>query len=150
MDSTNSSLATISDVWSGVVSDLKATKDELKVLKEGDQEKYEKLVINQGRLACKYDHLLNVIKGIESTLHTHEQQISYYSCKVVALENEKAEAIKAEFSALEEQFERQEDAISNLKDKVAYLCSVRCRCGEPAHVVTSEAGELELHKTHRS
>ena len=102
-----------------------------------------KLMVNQGRLAGKYNHLLNVIKGIESTLHTLEQQISYYSCKVVALENEKAEAIKAKFSALEERFERQEDAISDLEDEVAYLRSVRCRCGEPARIVTLEVGELE-------
>ena len=143
VDSTNNSLASISDVWSGVVDDLKVMKDELKAFKDEVKELYEKLVINQGRLSHKYDHLLNVIKGVESTLHTHEQQISYYSCKVVALENEKAEAIKAKFSALEEWFERQEDAISDLKDKVAYLCGICCCCGEPARVVTSEVGELE-------
>ena len=48
MDSTNGSLATISNIWSGVVNNLKVTKDNLKALKEGDQEKYEKLKINQG------------------------------------------------------------------------------------------------------
>ena len=143
VDSTNSSLATISDVWSGVANNLKVTKDELKASKDEVEETHKQLMANQGRLACKYDHLLNIIKGIESTLHTHEQQISYYSCKVVALENEKAEAIKAKFSALEEWFERQEDAISDLKDKVAYLCSIYCHCGKPARVATSEVGELE-------
>ena len=95
VDSTNGSLATISDIWSGVVDNLKASKDEV-------EETHKQLMANQGRLARKYDHLLNVTKGIESTLHTLEQQISYYSCKVIALENEKAEAIKAKFSALEE------------------------------------------------
>ena len=143
VDSTNGLLATISDVWSGVVDDLKATKDELKASKDEVEETHKQLMANQGRLAHKYDHLLNVIKGIESTLHTHEQQISYYSCKVVALENEKAKAVKAKFSALEERLERQEDVMSNLKDEIAYLCSVHCRCGEPAHVATSEVGELE-------
>ena len=38
MDSTNSLLATVSDVWLGVVNDLKATKDEMKALKEKDKE----------------------------------------------------------------------------------------------------------------
>ena len=126
-------MATISDSWSGVVNDLKATKDELKALKEGDQEKYEKLIINQGQLSHKYNHLLNILKGVESTLHT----------QVVSLENKKAEAIKMKFSALEEQLECQEDAISNLKDEVAYLRSVRCCYGEPACVTTLEVGELE-------
>ena len=115
MDSTNQSLATISDVWSGVVDDLKAAKDDFKASKEEIVKVHEQLMANQGRLARKYDHLLNVTKGIESTLHTQEQQISYYSCKVVALENKKAEAVKAKFSALEERLERQEDAISDLK-----------------------------------
>ena len=134
--STNQSLATISNVWSGVV-------DDLKILKEEIEKVHKQLMANQGRLARKYDHLLNVVKGIESTLHTHEQQISYYSCKVVALENEKVEAVKAKFSALEEQLECQEDAMSDLKDEVTYLRSVRCCCGEPACVATSEVRELE-------
>ena len=143
VDSTNQSLATISDVWSGVVDDLTAAKDDLKVSREEIEKVHEQLMANQGRLARKYDHLLNVIKGIESTLHKHEQEISYYSCKVVALENKKAEAVKAKFSTLEERLERQEDAMSDLKDEVAFLRSVRCRCGEPARVATSEVGELE-------
>ena len=143
MDSTNQSLATISDVWSGVVDDLKATKDDLKISKGEIEKVHEQLMANQGRLARKHDHALNVIKGIKSTIHTLEQRISYYSCKVVALENEKAEAVKAKFSALEERLERQEDAMSDLKDEVAYLRSVRCHCGEPARVATSEVGELE-------
>ena len=136
-------MATISDVWSSVVNDLKATKDELKASKDEVKGIYEKLVVNQGRLSHKYDHLLNVLKGVESTIHTQEQQISYYSCKVVSLENKKAEAVKAKFSTLEEHLECQEDAISDLKDEVAYLRSVHCHCGEPAHVVISEVGELE-------
>ena len=143
MDSTNGLLATISDVWSSVVNNLKVTKDEVKAMKETDREVHKKLTINQGRLACKYDHLLNILKGVESTLHTHEQQISYYSCKVVLLENEKAEAIKTKFSTLEERLKHQEDAISNLKDKITFLRSVHYRCGEPAHVATLEVGELE-------
>ena len=143
VDSTNQSLATISDVWSGVIDDLKAAKDDLKNSKEEIEKVHESLMANQGCLARKHDHALNVIKGIKSTLHTHAQQISYYSCKVTVLENEKAEAIKAKFSALEERLERQEDAMSDLKDEVAYLRSVRCRCGEPARVATSEVGELE-------
>ena len=143
MDSTNGLLATISDVWSGVVDDLKAMKDELKASKDEVKELYKKLVVNQGWLSCKYDHLLNVLKGVKSTIHMQEQQISYYSCKVISLENKKAEAIKVKFSALEEWLERQEDAISNLKDEVAYLCSVCCHCGEPAWVAMSEVGELE-------
>ena len=78
VDSTNNLLATISDVWSGVVDDLKATKDEVKAIKEEYQENREKLIINQGQLSCKYNHLLNVLKGVKSTLHTQEQQISYH------------------------------------------------------------------------
>ena len=132
VDSTNNLLASVSDVWSGVVDDLKATKDKLKASKDEVEETHTKLMANQGQLARKYDHLLNIIKGIESTLHTHKQQISYYSCKVVTLENEKAEAVKAKFRALEERLERQEDAMSDLKDEIAYLRSVRCCCGEPA------------------
>ena len=81
--------------------------------------------------------------GVESTLHTHKQQISYYSCKVIVLENEKAAVIKTRFSALEEQLKCQEDTISDLKDEVAFLCSVCCHCGEPAHVTMLEVGELE-------
>ena len=130
MDSTNQSLATISDVWSGVVDDLKVTKDDLKTSKEEIEKVHEQLMANQGRLARKYDHALNVIKGIELKIHTLEQQISYYSCKVIALENEKAQAVKAKFDAFEERMERQEDAMFDLKDEVAYLRSVRCRCGE--------------------
>ena len=73
VDSTNNLLATISDVWSGVVNDLKAAKDDLKMSKEEIEKVHEQLMANQGCLACKYDHALNVIKGVESTLHTLEQ-----------------------------------------------------------------------------
>ena len=83
MDSTNNSLATISDVWSGIVYDLKVTKDEMKALKEEDKGIHEKLIVNQGWLTHKYNHLLNVLKEVESTLHKQEQEISYYSCKVI-------------------------------------------------------------------
>ena len=143
MDSTNSSLATLSNIWSSVVDNLKATKDELGALKEEIKEICKNLTTNQGQLACKYDHLLNLLKGVKSTLHKHNQEISYYSCKVVSLENKKAEAIKVKFDVLEEHLGHQDDLISNLKDEVAFLHSIHCHCGELACVAALEVGELE-------
>ena len=67
----------------------------------------------------------------------------YYSCKVITLENEKAPAIKAKFDMVEERLGCQDGLILDLKDEVAFLCSIHCCCGEPACVTTSEVGELE-------
>ena len=103
------------------MDDVKDMKGELETAKEEIKEICEKLTINQGHLTRKYDHILSVVKGIESTLHKHEQEISYYSCKVVVSENEKAAAVKAEFNVLEEWLSRQDDIILDLRDEAVFL-----------------------------
>ena len=125
------------------MDDVKDTKGKLETTKEEIKEICEKLTVNQGCLTRKYDHILNIVKGIESTLHKQQQEISYYSCKVVTLENEKVAVVKAKFDVLEERLSRQDNIISDLKDETLFLQSIHCRCGEPARVATLEVRDLE-------
>ena len=66
----------------------------------------------------------------QKEIYDLHKQISYYSCKVAALEGEKTEAIERRFAQLEERLDQQNDLVSDLRDEVAILRGKVCRCHE--------------------
>ena len=70
-----------------------------------------------------------------------DQHISYYSCKVVALEGQKAEAVQSWFDSLEQCLAGQEDQIKVLQARLVIAERGHCRCGEESKVISCRCFE---------
>ena len=131
-----------SEVWSGVVDELKVVRDAQAV---GNQESPDQAALSRLRreLNQRYDDVKVVTDGFAASIYALDQRISYYSGKVAALEGEKSEAMRRDIAELTDRLNRQEDAIADLKEEVLILRGNRCCCGEQEPAVSSEVGELE-------
>ena len=130
VDQTNQSLGTISDVWSGVVDDLKVVRDRVDILKGDYDRRVEKVGSDTRKVDRLYTNQQRSLAEQQKEIYDLHKQISFYSCKVAALEGEKAEANERRFAQLEERLDAQNDLVSDLRDEVAVLRGQVCRCGK--------------------
>ena len=131
-----------SEVWSGVVDEIKVIRDAQAV---GLPESPDQAALSRLRreLNQRYDDVKVVTDGFASSIYDMDKRISFYSGKLAALEGEKSEAVRRDIAELTDRLNRQEDAIADLKEEVLVLRGNRCRCGEQEPAVSSEVGELE-------
>jgi len=143
VDQTNETFRTLENVWDGVTSESKAIHDELAAFKEKTRPTLKDLKSKYEKICRIYEDMRSGLNGAESSIFDINNRISYYSSRVAAWDGEKAEAIQGKFDAMKERIDRQEDAITDLKEAVAVLRGQVCHCGQRAPSVREESEELD-------
>ena len=145
----------LNDVWSGLVNEVETSKrhyDELEVASVTTNEhlndainaldtRIDKWETKYRSLSSLYDDICTIINAQQRKIHDMDQRISYYSCKVVALEGQKAEAVQSHFDSLEQPLAGQDNQIKILQARLAIAERGRCRCGEDTKVISCRCFE---------
>ena len=120
---TDRTIRMLNNIWSGLVNEVETSKrryDELEAATVTTNDclndalnaldtRINKWETKYHSLSNLYDNIYTITNAQQRKIHDMDQRISYYSCKVVALEGQKAEAVQSRFDSLEQRLAGQDD-----------------------------------------